>query len=137
MASPKYDRRKSKKKRTEDSDEQESSDDELTYKRKKKKSRQTADTNSDSDSDDGWHRRKSRSTKRSPSLELSFDEVGGSVYRAVREERISLGWSQAPCSTCPSFDFCKSGGPVNAQECVYYGDWLTGGTVAAIEDVIA
>jgi len=142
VAPSKSDRRKSKKKkRIEDSDEEdESSDDELTYKRKskeKKKSRQTTDTDSDSDSDDGWHRRKSRSMKRSPSLEFSFDEVGGSIYRAVREERISLGWSQAPCSTCPSFDFCKSGGPVNAQECVYYGDWLAGGTVAAIEDVPA
>jgi len=133
-------KRKSKKKRFEGSDEEDSSDDELTYKRKskqKKKSRdQVADSDSDSDSDDGRRRSKTQ-LKRSPSPEFSFSEPGGSVYRAVREERVFLGWSQAPCSVCPSFEFCKSGGPVNAQECVYYGDWLASGTVAEIEDTLA
>lgn len=49
------------------------------------------------------------------------------VYRAVRQERVSLGWSQAPCGRCPVFDFCHEGGPVNPKECTYYGDWLQQG----------
>lgn len=47
------------------------------------------------------------------------------VYRAIQPERLlNFGFSQAPCGRCPSFDFCKGGGPVNPQECVYYGEWL-------------
>lgn len=54
------------------------------------------------------------------------DDYGGAyVYRAIRQERVVLGWSQAPCARCPQFDFCKTGGPVNAGECEYYGEWLT------------
>ncbi|KAH9027440.1 RNA polymerase Rpc34 subunit-domain-containing protein [Lactarius hengduanensis] len=46
------------------------------------------------------------------------------VYRAVRQERVALGWSEAPCGRCPVFDFCKEGGPVGPSECEYYGEWL-------------
>ncbi|KZT02415.1 uncharacterized protein LAESUDRAFT_661947 [Laetiporus sulphureus 93-53] len=53
--------------------------------------------------------------------------AGGVVYRAVYEERVSLGLYQAPCVLCPTFEFCKGGGPVNPRECVYYDSWLTGG----------
>jgi DNA-directed RNA polymerase III subunit RPC6 len=31
-----------------------------------------------------------------------------------------------PCGKCPVFSFCQEGGPVNATECVYIEDWLTG-----------
>ncbi|KAI0638327.1 RNA polymerase Rpc34 subunit-domain-containing protein [Trametes polyzona] len=51
--------------------------------------------------------------------------LGGTVYRAVYEERIrGLGLDQDPCVRCPTFDFCQSGGPVNPQECLYYEGWL-------------
>lgn len=53
------------------------------------------------------------------------DDYGGAfVFRAVRQEKLSLGWFQSPCGRCPRFEFCKEGGPVNPRECVYYGDWL-------------
>ena len=58
---------------------------------------------------------------------------GGYVYRAIKQERLSFGFSEAPCTQCPSFEFCKDGGPVNPRECVYYGDWLTAGTIAKEE----
>ncbi|KAJ3741386.1 RNA polymerase Rpc34 [Lentinula detonsa] len=138
--SSKVSRRKSKmKKMNSDVSDEESSDEELNRKRrsKGKKSRYASGASSQSDSDsadDPSPRSTSKSIKRSPSPFFSFDDTGSNVYRAIREERVSLGWSQAPCSGCPSFEFCKSGGPVNPRECVYYDDWLGGGIVAAIED---
>ncbi|TBU23658.1 RNA polymerase Rpc34 subunit-domain-containing protein [Dichomitus squalens] len=47
----------------------------------------------------------------------------GFVYRAVYEERVTLGLNQAPCTVCPVSDFCHEEGPVNPQGCVYYGTW--------------
>ncbi|KAF8519700.1 RNA polymerase Rpc34 subunit-domain-containing protein [Gautieria morchelliformis] len=49
------------------------------------------------------------------------------VYRAVRQERVSIGLSQAPCGRCPVFEFCHESGPVNPRDCTYYGDWLLQG----------
>jgi len=88
---------------------------------------------SESDNDRG------RRAKRSPSPFQSFsfdglDGAGAVVYRAINQEKITLGWTEAPCSKCPSFEFCKQGGPVNPKECVYYEDWLVAGTVAFDED---
>lgn len=62
-----------------------------------------------------------------------FDNAGGgTVYRALREATSnSLGLMEAPCGPCPSFEFCKDGGPVNPRECIYYSDWLSGQTSAA------
>ncbi|KDQ54551.1 hypothetical protein JAAARDRAFT_38229 [Jaapia argillacea MUCL 33604] len=50
------------------------------------------------------------------------------VYRAVRQERWTLGLNEAPCGRCPTFEFCKDGGPVNPSECVYYDRWLGAGS---------
>lgn len=119
-----------------------SEDEEAINNKKSKKKLKRAMTSSDeeessSDLSDHRHRR-GKISKRSPSPFQSlgdFDGRGGYVYRAIKPERISLGWSESPCSQCLSFDFCKDGGPVNPRECVYYGDWLTGGTAASIEDV--
>lgn len=126
------------------------SETETKGKKKKKKSRK-AESGSDndtmssaSDSDDDDRRRKRKpsksSSKRSPSptVVLGFNDFEGTahVYRAIRHEPLSLGWSQSPCSPCASFDFCKDGGPVNPVECVYYGDWLVGGLVVDMEDVV-
>lgn len=63
--------------------------------------------------------------------------TGGSgvVYRALRRERMGLGWAQTPCGRCPQFDFCsdKGKGPVNPDQCKYYRDWLE----APIGDILA
>lgn len=57
---------------------------------------------------------------------MDIDDFGGAyVYRAIRQERVALGWSQELCGRCPQFEFCKEDGPVNPRECKYYGDWLT------------
>jgi DNA-directed RNA polymerase III subunit RPC6 len=111
--------------------------------KKKSKRRHTSSSDEDSPSYDsdasrGIH---NKAMKRSPSpihalLFGETDDGTDHVYRAVREERIPVGWTEAPCCLCPSFYFCKEGGPVNPQECTYYGDWLTGGSAVAIEDGI-
>jgi len=111
-------------------------------KKSKRKHTSTSDEDSpsyDSDASRGIHgNNKAMKRSLSPIHTLFFDDTDGMshVYRAVREERIRVGWTEAPCCLCPSFDFCKEGGPVNPQECTYYGDWLTGGSVVAIEDGI-
>jgi DNA-directed RNA polymerase III subunit RPC6 len=60
----------------------------------------------------------------------SFNAGSGLVYRALKEHVPPLGWAQAPCALCPSFEFCKPEGPVNPQECVYYDDWLASKSMA-------
>jgi DNA-directed RNA polymerase III subunit RPC6 len=65
-----------------------------------------------------------RTRVRSPSP-LDSKILGSAyLYRAVRQERVALGWSEAPCGSCPVFDFCKDGGPVDPSGCEYYGEWL-------------
>jgi len=65
-----------------------------------------------------------RARVRSPSP-LDSKILGSAyLYRAVRQERVALGWSEAPCGSCPVFDFCKEGGPVDPSGCEYYGEWL-------------
>ena len=34
------------------------------------------------------------------------------------------GLSAVPCGRCPVFNLCEVGGPVNAEECVYFDEWL-------------
>ncbi|KAJ7667787.1 RNA polymerase Rpc34 subunit-domain-containing protein [Mycena polygramma] len=123
--------RKKKKKKNKKNESDDESDEDDTSSRKKKKKKVKRES-SDSESDDNRSRR-TKSRKRSPSpFDLySLDgHIGGVVYRAINQEKITLGWSEAPCSKCPSFEFCKQGGPVNPKECVYYEDWLVAGTVA-------
>ncbi|PCH37542.1 hypothetical protein WOLCODRAFT_140917 [Wolfiporia cocos MD-104 SS10] len=107
----------------------------------------TASSGSDSEDDDRRSRSKSKSSSRSKSTskmrqrssspvgDLSMgmeagEDYGAYVYRAIQQERVAGGLTQAPCMRCPTFDFCKTGGPVNAKECVYYGEWLTAASVA-------
>ncbi|KAJ7095174.1 RNA polymerase Rpc34 subunit-domain-containing protein [Mycena belliarum] len=130
--------RKKQKKKKYSSDDESDEETAIRKKKKKKKVKQESSAESDSESDHDRRRRK-KSSKRSPSPFQSFafdglDGAGGVVYRAVNQEKITLGWSEAPCSKCPSFEFCKEGGPVNAKECVYYDDWLVAGTVAFDDD---
>ena len=46
------------------------------------------------------------------------------VYRATNRLTVPLGQNQAPCGKCPQFAFCEENGPVNADSCEYYGNWL-------------
>ncbi|KAI6100010.1 RNA polymerase Rpc34 subunit-domain-containing protein [Pisolithus croceorrhizus] len=138
---------KKRKRRSKHSDS--SSDDESEEDRKKKhkrKSKKRQETSSDEESesseeDDNRNstsrpklsKSKKSSSKRSsvikrqksPSPDLGDEFSGGAfVYRAIRQERVVLGWSQAPCGRCPVFDFCRDKGPTNPQECVYFEDWF-------------
>ncbi|KZT01349.1 uncharacterized protein LAESUDRAFT_815967 [Laetiporus sulphureus 93-53] len=59
-----------------------------------------------------------------PAMNEIRADYGAYVYRAVRQEHTAPGLAQAPCTRCPTFDFCKSGGPVDPKGCMYYGEWL-------------
>jgi len=112
----------------------ESSDEAL--KRKKRKQARVPDLSSSEDEDDLRRRKKPQDMKRSSSsfqFEAPQNPDSGSVYRAIKEEQPPLTWSEAPCSLCPSFNFCKDGGPVNPIDCVYYGGWLTKDSLSAVE----
>ena len=118
-------------------------------KSKRRSSSPSSDSDSDSDSEESDSSSTSRKRKKSSSKlgsktkqksvfdldsegsdQATMGAIGSAnVYRAVRQERVSLGWSQAPCGRCPVFDFCHESGPVNPNDCTYYGDWLQQGTV--------
>ncbi|EPS93718.1 hypothetical protein FOMPIDRAFT_1170252 [Fomitopsis schrenkii] len=145
-------RKKKKGKHSKDDSDEESdlADGAKKRKRSKSRSKKRKSYSSDSESDasssssrtassDAHARSRSKTKLRakarrslSPALIDAGDEYGAHVYRAVRTEFAGgLGLAQAPCTRCPTFDFCKTGGPVNAGECVYYGEWLSvapGGT---------
>lgn len=40
------------------------------------------------------------------------------------EDAAGTGLTQSPCGGCPVFDLCGKGGPVSADNCVYYARWL-------------
>ncbi|KAJ3266139.1 34-kDa subunit of RNA polymerase III (C) [Chytriomyces hyalinus] len=51
------------------------------------------------------------------------------MYRAVRGEAMQVvkggvWWSDVPCGRCTVSGFCKSGGPVSPETCVYFNKWL-------------
>ncbi|KAI6011129.1 RNA polymerase Rpc34 subunit-domain-containing protein [Pisolithus marmoratus] len=141
-------KRKRKSKRGDSSSEDELEEDKK--KKHKRKSKKRQDSSSDEESESSEDKdgksasksnslskskksstKKSSSVKRqkSPSPHLRDEFSGGSfVYRAIRQERVVLGWSQAPCGRCPVFDFCRDKGPTNPRECVYYEDWLASRT---------
>jgi len=95
---------------------------------------------SSSEDEEEKHRRHkaSKDVKHSPSSFqfTPYEDLGsgsGSVYRAIKEEQPPLAWSEAPCSLCPSFDFCKDAGPVNPVDCVYYGGWLAADSLSTVD----
>ncbi|KAF8803910.1 hypothetical protein BYT27DRAFT_7195256 [Phlegmacium glaucopus] len=132
-------KKRKKKQKKNDTDSESSSSDDTSRKKSKKKKKKRGDLSSDrvSDSDseaDYPVNGKSKSMKRSQLEVIGLDSldtsVGNSVYRALKESTTPFAWTESPCGVCPSFEFCRPGGPVNPQECVYYDDWLTGGTVS-------
>ncbi|KAF7982819.1 hypothetical protein HWV62_25759 [Athelia sp. TMB] len=127
-----------KKRRKTDMDVDDASDADTKKKKRRKREPDTSETESPDDTRSARKAKTKVKVKRSRSaspvlplaVDLDDDDFGGSyVYRAVRQERVALGWSQAPCGGCPVFEFCKDKGPVNPQECHYYGEWLTNGVV--------
>jgi DNA-directed RNA polymerase III subunit RPC6 len=34
------------------------------------------------------------------------------------------GMTEVPCGRCPVFSLCEEGGPVNAENCEYFDNWL-------------
>ncbi|KAJ7638610.1 RNA polymerase Rpc34 [Roridomyces roridus] len=125
--------RKKKKKKNESDDESDESD---APKRKKKKKKVKKESSDESDSDDDRGHRSRIKRSPSPLLTFSFDDGAGAVvYRAINQEKVTIGWTEAPCNKCPSFEFCKEGGPVNAKECVYYADWLVAGQIAFDDEI--
>ncbi len=54
----------------------------------------------------------------------------GKFYMAVKEVhgedgvKLENGLTESPCGRCPVFDFCEEGGPVNANSCEYFQEWL-------------
>ncbi|KAN0094666.1 RNA polymerase Rpc34 subunit domain containing protein [Tylopilus felleus] len=145
--------RRHKSKKDNDSDANSESEEESLKKRKRKgKSRRRDSSESErseeTESEDEDERPRSKSKSKSSSKKASTSKVttkrqkspspvlheippgGAFVYRAVRQERVALGWSQAPCGRCPVFDFCQDKGPTNPQQCVYYEEWYTPGTGA-------
>ncbi|MCO5604659.1 hypothetical protein L7F22_058829 [Adiantum nelumboides] len=53
-----------------------------------------------------------------------MDGSSAFVYRAIRPFYVRPGWTETTCGHCPVFDFCEQGGPVNAERCVYMGEWI-------------
>ncbi|KAL9932937.1 hypothetical protein V8E36_008192 [Tilletia maclaganii] len=39
----------------------------------------------------------------------------------------AASWMQMPCGQCPISRFCESGGPVNAEGCEYFDQWIEAG----------
>ncbi|KAG9050745.1 34-kDa subunit of RNA polymerase III (C) [Tulasnella sp. UAMH 9824] len=128
-------KRKRDRSHTLSSGEDSDSDDDRRSKSRKKGRRGSGSE----DSDDDRHKSSSRTSRKSKDkkgkdgeddekidLDSAFGHLlnTGSVYRAIRPERVGLGWSQAPCARCPQLEFCEDGGPVNPTGCKYYGDWL-------------
>ncbi|KAI1797749.1 RNA polymerase Rpc34 subunit-domain-containing protein [Ganoderma leucocontextum] len=148
------DSRKRKKKRSRDNSGDEDGDGDMSdadrksknkSKKRKKSRRYSSESDSGSDDDRRSHSRsksKSRSGRKRSSSPAGEEDVtasllgqdcGAYVYRAVRQERVAGGGgglAQTPCVRCSVFDFCKDIGPVNAQDCEYYGSWLLAADVA-------
>lgn len=94
--------------------------------RKSKKARRKYGSKSSSSSDMESHViRDDGSNKQNASM----NDFTTHVYHAIREEHFSFGLSMTPCTHCPTFTFCKVGGPVNPSGCGYFKDWMNAGEV--------
>ena len=63
------------------------------------------------------------------------DEVGGGGGEGFGGGP-GNGLSEVPCGRCPVFNMCEVGGPVNAEECVYFDEWLGDVGEGADEDEV-
>lgn len=53
---------------------------------------------------------------------------GGGRGGRGRKAKDGNGLTQAPCGRCPVFDLCGPGGKINAGSCIYFNEWLHGGS---------
>lgn len=82
-------------------------------------------TTADATGNDSDETRHQKNAQPGPSFQTFDDsESEGFLYRAINSERPRLGWLESPCNKCPAFDFCKAGGPVNPNNCLYFSDWM-------------
>ncbi|TFY74821.1 hypothetical protein EWM64_g9191 [Hericium alpestre] len=109
-----------------ESDSSSSGSDTSRHKRSRSKSKSSSRSSKPSKSKSKTKLRVRSSSRDADAAAESFSG-GAWVYRAIRQERISLGWAEAPCARCPVFDFCKDGGPTNPRECEYFEEWLVRG----------
>lgn len=100
-----------------ESEEESESDDEVAVKSRKSNSKKA----------------KSRVLTPEPALDMDDDDGGEVgldaslyVYRALRPAWAPPGFTETPCARCPVFDFCRPNGPVNAEDCVYFDQWIQG-----------
>lgn len=60
--------------------------------------------------------------------DLGLQFAGGSSQDPSDQDNLTLGgngMTEAPCGRCPVFSLCREGGPVNAENCEYFNDWLS------------
>ncbi|KAK4990264.1 34-kDa subunit of RNA polymerase III (C) [Elasticomyces elasticus] len=70
---------------------------------------------------------RSRMRAREPADDTRFEDgYGADVVAAAPGEGEGNGVSQAPCGRCPVFHLCEPGGPVSAENCIYFEEWLGG-----------
>ncbi|GAB7346319.1 hypothetical protein MBLNU457_5038t1 [Dothideomycetes sp. NU457] len=48
----------------------------------------------------------------------------GKLHEKLADDEQENPLTQAPCGQCPVFDLCEPGGPINAQNCEYFQNWL-------------
>jgi DNA-directed RNA polymerase III subunit RPC6 len=56
--------------------------------------------------------------------EVGYRTVRGVTYDPGYEEAPGTALTQSPCGTCPVWEVCVEGGPVNPRECGYLEEWL-------------
>jgi DNA-directed RNA polymerase III subunit RPC6 len=56
--------------------------------------------------------------------EVGYRTVRGVTYDPGYEEAPGTALTQSPCGTCPVWEVCVEGGPVNPRECGYLDEWL-------------
>jgi len=48
----------------------------------------------------------------------------GKLTEGLPDDEQENPFTQAPCGQCPVFDLCEPGGPISAQNCDYFQNWL-------------
>ncbi|PGH12437.1 hypothetical protein AJ79_04273 [Helicocarpus griseus UAMH5409] len=71
-----------------------------------------------------------KSVKKPNQISLQRDlglQTGDQADDKTDQDSLTLGgngMTEAPCGRCPVFSLCQEGGPVNAENCKYFDDWL-------------
>ncbi|KAK2750782.1 34-kDa subunit of RNA polymerase III (C) [Onygenales sp. PD_40] len=71
-----------------------------------------------------------KSVKKPNQISLQRDlglQAGNQGDQNMDQDSLALGgngMTEAPCGRCPVFSLCQEGGPVNAENCEYFDEWL-------------